>query len=133
MADTVSLIIQTAFNFILIGIFFFTSVCYAINATIDYIDFPESVCEMRSIKLIFHQIAYLPNCIGAVDGTIIPIKGKTGPEEPAYFCRKNFHADLWMNIQAVADANMRLIIIYAFAYVNLLKKYAFFQICNRFD
>lgn len=88
---------------------------------------------MRSIKLIFHQIAYLPNCIGAVDGTIIPIKGKTGPEEPAYVCRKNFHADLWMNIQAVADANMRLIIIYAFAYVNLLKKYAFFQICNRFD
>lgn len=94
------------FNFFKIGIFLSTSVCYAINATIDNIDFPERVCEMRSIKTDFHQIAYIPNCIGAVDGTLIPIKGMTGPEEFAYVCRKNFHA---LNIQAVADANMRLI------------------------
>lgn len=86
------------------------NVCYAINATIDNIDFPERVCEMRSIKTDFHQIAHIPNCIGAVDGTLIPIKGVTDPEEFAYVCRKNFHA---LNIQAVADANMRFLHINA--------------------
>lgn len=34
----------------------------------------------------------------------------TGPEEPAYVCRKNFHA---LIIQAVADANMRFLHINA--------------------
>lgn len=59
-----------------------TSVCYVINATLDNIDFPERMCEMRSIKTDFHQIAHMPNCIGAVDGTLIPKKGMTGPKEP---------------------------------------------------
>lgn len=57
----------------------FTSVCYAINATIDNIDFPESVCEMRSTKTHFHQIAQMLNCIGAVDRTLIPIKRNDWP------------------------------------------------------
>ena len=61
---------------------------------------------MRDIKTEFHQIARIPNCVGAVDGTLIPIKGMNGLEEPAYVCRKNFHA---LNIQAVVDARMRFL------------------------
>ena len=48
--------------------------------------------------------------VGAVDGTLIPIKGMSGTDEPAYVCRKNFHA---LNIQAVADARMRLVAVYS--------------------
>ena len=59
---------------------------------------------MRDIKSEFHQIVGIPNYVGAVDGTLIPIKGMSCPEEQAYVCRKKNHA---LNIQAVADARMR--------------------------
>lgn len=52
----------------------------------------QRVCEMRSIKTDFHQFAHGPNCTGAVDGTLIPIKGMTGPDEPACVCRKKLNA-----------------------------------------
>lgn len=48
----------------------------------------QRVCEMRSIKTDFHQFAHGPKCTGAVDGTLIPIKRMTGPEEPVYVCKK---------------------------------------------
>ena len=34
--------------------------------------------------------------LGLVDGTMIPIKGVAGPDEPIYICRKNFPA---INVQ----------------------------------
>jgi hypothetical protein len=34
--------------------------------------------------------------LGLIDGTMIPIKGVTGPDEPIYICRKNFPA---INVQ----------------------------------
>lgn len=66
----------------------------------------QRVCEMRSIKTDFHQRAHSPNCTGAVDGTLIPIKGMTSPDEPAFVCRKKLNASYML---AVADAKMRLI------------------------
>jgi len=45
----------------------------------------------------------LPNVVGAIDGTLIPIIRPAESEE-VYVCRKGFHA---INVQAVVDANMR--------------------------
>lgn len=64
----------------------------------------QRLCEMRSIKTDFHQLAHRPNCTGA--GTLIPIKGMTGPNERAFVCRKESNA--W-NMLVGADAKMRLI------------------------
>jgi hypothetical protein len=52
----------------------------------------------------FHSIAQFPNVIGAIDGTLIPIQGLSGAEEPNFVCRKGYHA---INVQAVADHNLR--------------------------
>lgn len=82
----------------------FTIVCLAINTKVKNISFPDNPRDLREIKNHFHAIARIPNCVGAVDGTLIPIKGMSGLEEPAYVCRKSFHA---LNIQAVSNARMR--------------------------
>ena len=79
-------------------------VCSAINATVDNINFPRSQHDVRNVKADFYTIAQFPNCVGAVDGTLIPIKGMSGPQEVAFVCRKNFNA---LNIQAVSDSKMR--------------------------
>nr|XP_022288067.1 putative nuclease HARBI1 [Crassostrea virginica] len=82
------------------------NVCLAINHTQKNIAFPDNASDLREIKSKFHDIGKIPNCVGAVDGTLIPIKGMSGTDEPAYVCRKNFHA---LNIQAVADVRMRFL------------------------
>ena len=61
---------------------------------------------MRNIKSEFHQNARIPNCVGAVDGTLIPVEEINDPEKPAFDCRTNLHA---LNIQAVADARMKFL------------------------
>lgn len=78
--------------------------CGAINSTMENITFPSDADTLRSLKADFFKIAHFPNCVGAIDGTPIPIKGMSGLGEPAFICRKNFCA---LNIQAVADPNMR--------------------------
>ncbi|XP_052233277.1 putative nuclease HARBI1 [Dreissena polymorpha] len=45
----------------------------------------------------------MPNVIGAVDGTLIPIIAPSEAEE-VYVCRKGYHA---INVQAVVDHEMR--------------------------
>uniref|UniRef100_A0A8W8NW63 Uncharacterized protein n=1 Tax=Magallana gigas TaxID=29159 RepID=A0A8W8NW63_MAGGI len=79
-------------------------VCGAINSTMENIMFPNDAYTLRSLKADFFKIAHSPTCVGAIDGTLIPIKGMSGLAEPAFICRKNFCA---LNIQAVADPNMR--------------------------
>jgi hypothetical protein len=88
--------------------YFFFVVCSAINATLNNINFPTDVAELRKAKADFFDIADFPNCVGAVDGTLIPIQGMSGPQEPAFVCRKNFHA---LNIQAVANSKMRCLFL----------------------
>ena len=88
----------------------FQRVCLAINHTQKNIAFPDIASDLREIKSKFHDIGKIPNCVGAEDGTLIPIKGMSGTDEPAFVCRKNFHA---LNIQAVADARMRLVAVYS--------------------
>lgn len=54
---------------------------------------------LDNVKLGFFQSSNIPNIVGAVDGTLIPIIAPTENEE-IYVCRKNYHA---INVQAVVD------------------------------
>ena len=86
----------------------FILVCLAINHTQKNIAFPDNASDLREFKRKFHDIGKIPNCVGAVNGTLIPINGMSDTDEPAYVCRKKFHA---FNIQAVADVRMRLVAV----------------------
>ncbi|XP_052073942.1 putative nuclease HARBI1 [Mytilus californianus] len=45
----------------------------------------------------------MPNVVGAVDGTLIPII-RPSEDEQIFVCRKNFHS---LNVQAICDAKMK--------------------------
>lgn len=79
----------------------------AVNEKLDNIRFP--VDSINSIKYGFYQKCALPNVIGAVDGTLIPIQAPS-ENEAAYVCRKGYHA---INVQAIVDSNMRFMDIVA--------------------
>jgi hypothetical protein len=74
-----------------------------------YITFPTSQQSLLNNKLSFHATAGFPNIIGAIDCTHIAIKAPADAED-AYVNRKGVHT---VNIQAVCDANMRLLNVVA--------------------
>ena len=45
-------------------------VCLAINHTQKNIAFPDNASDLREIKRKLHDIGKIPNCVGAVDGTL---------------------------------------------------------------
>ena len=51
----------------------------------------------------FYSIGAFPKVIGAIDGTLIPIRAPA-KDEHLYVCHKGFHA---INVMAVCDAQMR--------------------------
>ena len=71
----------------------------------NYITFPRREEELRKIKQGFYEMYGFPNVNGAIDGTLIAIKGPS-IDEPAYVCRKGYHA---INVQAVCDPQLRLL------------------------
>lgn len=73
------------------------------------ITFPVSRQAITHNKQAFSAMAGFPNVVGAVDCTHIPIKSPVSNEE-AYVNRKGIHT---INVQAVCDANMRLLDIVA--------------------
>ncbi|WAR08737.1 HARB1-like protein [Mya arenaria] len=75
----------------------------AINQRVNNIKFPTIQADLASIKQRFYQVARMPNCIGAVDGTLIPIIAPRVRED-IYVCRKGYHA---INVQAVVTPDMR--------------------------
>lgn len=77
-------------------------VCVVLCLCLDNIRFPTSQQELKKVKDEFFNIKGFPNVVGAIDGTLVPIQGMAGDEEPTFICRKGFHA---INIQAVAVAN----------------------------
>ncbi|XP_061191721.1 putative nuclease HARBI1 [Saccostrea echinata] len=81
-----------------------TSVCSALCESLDNVKFPETNEDLAKVKEDFYQLASFPNVVGAIDGTLIPIQGMTGDEEPNLICRKGFSA---INVQGVVDANLR--------------------------
>ena len=80
------------------------SVCHALNNKLDNIRFPTTQNEINSIKDGFYKIAHFPNVVGAIDGTLIPIQGMSGDDEPNFICRKGFPS---INVQGIVDANLR--------------------------
>jgi hypothetical protein len=61
--------------------------------------------DLAATKQKFHRVAGIPNVIGAVDGTLIPIQAPS--ENPqTYVCRKGYHA---VNIQAVVDSSLKFV------------------------
>ena len=76
-----------------------TSIC----KRLDNIKFPTRDEDIQNIKRIFFTIAALPNVIGAIDGTLIPIIAPKD-NEADFVCRKGFHA---IKVQAVADDFLR--------------------------
>ena len=59
---------------------------------LDNIRFPSSQQSINVIKQNFYDVARFPNVVGAIDGTLIPIRGVSSDEESIYVSRKNFHA-----------------------------------------
>ncbi|WAR11166.1 HARB1-like protein, partial [Mya arenaria] len=75
----------------------------AINQRVNNIKFPTTQADLASIKQKFYEVARMPNCIGAVDGTLIPIIAPRVRED-IYVCRKGYHA---INVQTVVTPDMR--------------------------
>ncbi|XP_060596210.1 putative nuclease HARBI1 [Ruditapes philippinarum] len=75
----------------------------SVNLRLKNIRFPTERSSLHHLKRKFYEKCRIPNVIGAVDGTLIPIQGPS-QDEAAYVCRKGFHA---LNVQAVVDAEMR--------------------------
>ena len=76
-----------------------TSIC----ERVDIITFSTRDDDMINIKRICFTIAALPNVIGAIDRTLIPIIAPK-ENEADFVCRKGFHV---INVQGVADDSLR--------------------------
>ena len=67
-----------------------------------YIKFPNNRLEAQAVKEGLYAASDFPNVLGAIDGTLIPIKTPV-ENEPLFVCRKGYHA---LNIQGTCNSNM---------------------------
>ena len=84
--------------------------------------------DMLNIKRNCCTIAALPNVIGAIDGTLIPIIVPKD-NEADFVCRKGFHV---INVQDVADDSLRYDLLWFIidgSNSNLGKRTLIFVIC----
>ena len=63
----------------------------------QFIKFPEEREDIRTTEDFF-DIAGFPNILGAVKGSLVPIKSPGIEEENNFICRKGYHA---MNVQGI--------------------------------
>ena len=68
-----------------------------------------SVGERQQVMYDFYDIKEFPLVLGAVDGTLIPIKAPS-VDEHLYVCRKGYHA---LNIQCVCNAKKQFLDVVA--------------------
>ena len=82
-------------------------VCTAISEYLGpaYVHLPTSEREVQELVNQFHVYHGFPQCMGAVDGTHIPIKEPT-ENASDYINRKGYTS---INVQATCDYNYRLI------------------------
>ena len=77
----------------------------------QFIKFPEEREDIRTTKEdFFFDIAGFPNILGAVDGSLVPIKSPGIEEEYNFICRKGYHA---INVQGICDAKNKFLNIVA--------------------
>jgi len=63
--------------------------------------------EERKVISKYIKDRYLfPNCVGLIDGTLLPLEFKPSKDHSFYFCRKSFYA---INMLVVCDANRRVL------------------------
>jgi hypothetical protein len=65
----------------------------------------EEACAQLAAE--FKKLAGMANCVGALDGTLVPI-WRPGHAIDDYWCRKQFHA---LNFQVVSDAWRRVLYV----------------------
>lgn len=69
-----------------------------------YITFPGDNQSQQNTKTDFYNMYGFPNCLGAIDGTLIPILAPPAAlDEPAFVCRKGYHA---INAQAICNGRL---------------------------
>ncbi|XP_052768690.1 putative nuclease HARBI1 [Mya arenaria] len=75
----------------------------AVIRNIGNVRLPSTRDEVLRTKVGFFRKCRIPNIIGAVDGTLVPI---LAPKDNgvAFICRKGYHA---INVMAVCDHEMR--------------------------
>ena len=81
-----------------------TALCQRVR---QYIKYPNDQRGRNDIKQRFNDYAGFPHTLGAVDGTLIPIK-KPHEDEYLYLCRKGFHS---INVQAIAEPSKKFLSI----------------------
>ncbi|KAI4902330.1 hypothetical protein NFI96_018365, partial [Prochilodus magdalenae] len=65
----------------------------------ERITFPKTPEDIARVNQGFHGIADIPQVIGVIDGTLVPI-ARPSNIEAVYLCRKGYQA---LNIQVVFD------------------------------
>ena len=77
----------------------------------QYIQWPEPNSDLYQSVIHRHQVEYgFPNCLGFVDGTLIPLFQKPVQQGEWYHTRKGNYA---LNATAVIDSTMRILFITA--------------------
>lgn len=71
----------------------------------EVICFPNSINGINKLKHDFYLISKVPNVVGIIDGTHVPIKAPS-LNEPTYVNRKNYHS---INCQVVAGPDYRIL------------------------
>lgn len=79
------------------------------NVLLQFIDFPDTLPEIRRKQQEFLQIAGFPGVVGVIDGTHIRIQAPSD-DEAVYINRKNYHS---INAQVVFDANYKILSVTA--------------------
>jgi nuclease HARBI1 len=70
----------------------------------DVVNFPTTILNINKIKQDFHDIAKIPNTIGIVDGTHMPIIAPKD-NEPIFVNRKQYHS---ISCQVVANCSYQI-------------------------
>lgn len=70
----------------------------------NWIFFPCDTDTLQNHINLFYQFAGFPNCVGAIDGTLIRIQ-KPAIDDHVFVCRKGFHA---MNVLLICNAEQRI-------------------------
>ena len=71
----------------------------------EYISFAREENGIRALKQGFYDTSNFHNVVGAVDGSLIPIK-KPPRDEHLFVWRKGFHA---INMQAICNAKLKFV------------------------
>ncbi len=83
------------------------AVCSAITSELsaESIKMPRTRAELLKAAVGFHEIAGMPNIIGAVDGTHVKIRTPAGSGD-MYYCRKGFPS---VNVMVVSSSRLEFL------------------------